>query len=100
MRRRNAKNDSLWKEILERYLRPVLKLCFPHVEAALDWSKGFEFLDKELQEIARDAALGPQRVDKLVKMHRLDGGEEWILIHLEVQHQSYLVRVFRKVTIL
>src|SRR5207248_913998 len=46
-----------------------------------------EFLDKELQEIIRDAALGEQRVDKLIKVQLRDGGEEWILVHVEVQHQ-------------
>src|SRR5260221_6402441 len=79
--------DSPWKEILEIYLRSILEFCFPHVASAIDWSMGFEFLDKELQEITRDAALGEQRVDKLVKIKKLDGGDEWILIHLEVQHQ-------------
>src|SRR5207237_1877218 len=79
--------DSPWKEMLELYLRSILEFCFPHVATAVDWSKGFEFLDKELQEVTRDAAIGEQRVDKLVKIRRLDGAEEWILIHLEVQHQ-------------
>lgn len=59
--------DSPWKEALEVYLQSMLEFCFPRVAAAIDWKAGFEFLDKELQEIVRDAVLGPQRVDKLVK---------------------------------
>lgn len=79
--------DGAWKEALELYLRPLLGLCFPAVAGHIDWSVPFEFLDKELQEIVRDADLGKQRVDKLVKVRRLDGEEEWVLLHLEVQAQ-------------
>jgi len=79
--------DSPWKEGLEIYLRPTLEFCFPRVADAIDWAKPVEFLDKELQEIIRDAALGEQRVDKLIKVQLRDGSEEWILVHVEVQHQ-------------
>ena len=75
--------DSPWKEVLEVYLRPTLEFCFPHVAKAIDWNAKIEFLDKELQEVVRDAALGEQRVDKLVKVKLLDGAEEWILVHIE-----------------
>ncbi len=79
--------DGAWKEALELYLRPLLGLCFPAVAGKIDWNTPIEFLDKELQEIVRDADLGKQRVDKLVKVRRLDGEEEWVLLHLEVQAQ-------------
>lgn len=79
--------DSPWKEALELYLRSILEFCFPSVAQAINWDAGLEFLDKELQEIVRDAALGHQRVDKLVKVQLRDGAEEWILVHVEVQHQ-------------
>src|SRR5437773_10926166 len=64
----------------------MLEFCFSPVAAAIDWAVPPEFLDKELQEVVRDAAVGPQRVDKLIKVRLLDGTEEWILIHIEVQH--------------
>jgi len=79
--------DSPWKEVLEVYLRPTLEFCFPHVAKAIDWNAQIEFLDKELQEVVRDAALGELRVDKLIKVKLLNGEEEWILVHIEVQHQ-------------
>src|ERR1043165_8530318 len=79
--------DSPWKEALEIYLRLLMTFCFPEQAAKIHWEAGFEFLDKELQEITRDAALGQQRVDKLVKVKLADGSEEWILIHVEVQSQ-------------
>jgi hypothetical protein len=79
--------DGAWKEALEMYLCPFLELCFPVVAAGIDWSIGIEFLDKELQEVVRDAELGKQRADKLVKVQRQDGVEEWLLVHVEVQGQ-------------
>jgi len=79
--------DGAWKETLEIYLRPFLELCFPAISALIDWSMPVEFLDKELQEIVRDSDLGKQRVDKLIKIRRLDGAEEWVLLHVEVQTQ-------------
>mgnify|MGYP001172711702 CR=1 FL=1 len=76
--------DGAWKEALEQYLQPFLALCFPAVADGIDWHQPVEFLDQELQQVVRDADLGKQRTDKLVKVQRLDGTEEWLLIHLEV----------------
>ena len=79
--------DSPWKEALEIYLHSILEFCFPSVSDGIDWDAPVEFLDKELQKVVRDAALGEQRVDKLVRVKLRDGTEEWILVHVEVQHQ-------------
>ncbi len=80
--------DSPWKEALRLFLRSFMHLCFPDVERAIDWTREPEFLDKELQQITRDAETGRQYVDMLVKVWLLDGSEEWILLHLEVQHRA------------
>jgi hypothetical protein len=79
--------DGAWKEALERYFRPFVEVCFPTVAAGIDWSAAIEFLDQELQAVVRDAELGKQRADKLVKVQRQDGVEEWLLVHVEVQGQ-------------
>ncbi len=50
-------------------------------------SRGFEFLDKELQKITADAAVGRRVVDKLVKVWLKSGEEVWALVHVEVQGQ-------------
>jgi predicted transposase YdaD len=49
--------------------------------------KGFEFLDKELEQIfpPQNDNFSPRYVDKLVKVFMKDGKEEWILVHIEVQ---------------
>jgi len=79
--------DSPWKEALEHYLPECLTFFFPQAAAGIDWSRGYEFLDKELQKIAPKAELGGRTVDKLVKVWRNTGQEVWVLIHLEVQSQ-------------
>ncbi len=77
--------DGAWKQALDRYLDPLLRLCFPIVHAGIDWSRGFAALDQELQEVVRDAKTGKRRVDKLYRVYLLDGTEQWILVHVEVQ---------------
>ena len=80
--------DGAWKETLEVYFRPFLAFCFPVVERGIDWTIDPLFLDKELQEVVRDAETGCLRVDKLVKVQTVDGAEEWLLVHVEVQSQA------------
>ena len=77
--------DSPWKEALDGYFEPFLALLFPAVHAEIDWSRGCESLDKEFQQIVREAELGRRYVDKLVKVWTKAGVECWVLIHVEVQ---------------
>jgi len=77
--------DTPWKEALEKYFESFIALFFPLVHAGVDWSKGYEFLDKEFQKVVRDAKLGRRIADKLVKVYLRDGKEAWLLIHIEIQ---------------
>ena len=77
--------DSPWKEALERYFPEFMELLFPEVAREVDWSKGFEFCDTELQKIVRDSEVGRRYADKLVKVYILDGSATWLMIHVEVQ---------------
>jgi chromosome partitioning protein len=54
----------------------------------VDWSRGYEMLDKELQQIMREAEVGKRWADVLVKVWRRDGHEVWVLVHVEVQSQE------------
>lgn len=45
-------------------------------------------MDKELQQIVRDAELGKRLADKLVQVWRKDGDDAWVLAHVEVQGQE------------
>jgi hypothetical protein len=55
------------------------------VHRQIDWTRGYESLDKEFQQVVRDAEVGRRYVDKLVKVWTRDGAECWVLIHVEVQ---------------
>jgi hypothetical protein len=79
--------DSPWKEAIEHYFEEFTAFFFPQIHDGINWRMGYEFLDKELQQVVRDAELGRRLVDKLVKVWRQDGEEAWVLVHLEVQGQ-------------
>jgi len=80
--------DSPWKDVIERYFEDFIQFFLPQAHGEIEWSRGFEFLDKELQQVVRDAELGRRLADKLVKVWLTGGDEAWVLIHLEVQSQE------------
>ncbi|MCC5647838.1 cytosolic protein [Nostoc sp. CHAB 5824] len=80
--------DSPWKQILQLYFEEFMLFFFPQAHGEIDWTRQPEFLDKELEQVVRDAELGKRLADKLVKIYRIGGEETWILIHLEIQSQS------------
>ena len=77
--------DSPWKEAIEQYFQDFLAFFFPAMHAGIDWNKGYEFLDKELERVVHDAMLGRRYADKLVKVFLPDGHETWLWIYIEVQ---------------
>ncbi|MBW4618316.1 MAG: hypothetical protein KME17_02880 [Cyanosarcina radialis HA8281-LM2] len=79
--------DSPWKEIIERYFPDFLEFFFPLAFAEIDWTKPYEFLDQELQQLETDAEIGKRLADKVAKVWLLNGEEAWVLIHIEVQGQ-------------
>ncbi|MBI2941418.1 MAG: transposase, partial [Chloroflexi bacterium] len=80
--------DSPWKGVLEDYFPEFVAFFFPVAWAGIDWSRRFEFLDTELQQVVRDAELGRRLVDKLARVWRRDGEEAWVLVHVEIQGQE------------
>ncbi|HET6879732.1 MAG TPA: hypothetical protein VFI31_06245, partial [Pirellulales bacterium] len=80
-----ADYDSPWKVALHKYLRSFLEFFFPEIHADLDWTRGYEALDKEFQQVVRGAQVGKQVADMLFKVWLKDGGECWLFIHVEVQ---------------
>jgi hypothetical protein len=77
--------DSPWKEIIEKYFPEFMKFFFPAAYDDIDWDRGYEFLEKEFQQIVRDAELGRRIADKLAKVFRKNGNEAWVYVHVEVQ---------------
>ena len=50
--------DTPWKDIIERYFEDFIAFFLPQAHEEIDWNQGYEFLDKELQQVVRDAELG------------------------------------------
>lgn len=80
--------DTPWKDVLERYFAEFIAFFFPQAYQDIDWRRGYEFLDKELQQVVQDAELGRRLVDKLVKVYLLGDIETWVLVHIEIQSQE------------
>lgn len=66
------------------HVRPIT----PAMAAEFDWSKGYEPLESEFRQVARDAAMGRRTMDLLVRVFLVGGKESWILVHVEVQNQT------------
>ena len=94
------KNDILLKSAFEEAFPDLLTFFFQNAESIFDIERGFEFMDKELNELfpELDKKGGSRFADMLVKTYLIDGQEEWILIHLEIQGegtQDFAARMFQ-----
>jgi predicted transposase YdaD len=91
-------DDILWKGIIEDMPTHFLQFFFPDAANVLDFNRGFDFLDKELEELFPVYNPNhPRFVDKLIKAFNKEGREEWILIHVEVQgyqDQEFSLRMY------
>ncbi|HXL57000.1 MAG TPA: hypothetical protein VN958_12120, partial [Chitinophagaceae bacterium] len=80
------RDDTLWKGILENVFDDFLRFFFKDAEKLFNINKGFQFLDKELEQLFPSEDMQhPKFVDKLVKVFTKEGKDEWILVHIEVQ---------------
>jgi len=77
--------DSPWKEAVEYYFKYFMAFFFPTIHDGIDWSRSYEFMDKELEKIVRDAQSGRRYADKLVRVFLHDGCETRLMIHIEIQ---------------
>jgi hypothetical protein len=77
--------DGAWKDSLRQHFREMLATYFPAIAALIDWRFPVEWSDKELDRILGRAKRRAQHVDVLAKARLLDGGEQWIMLHLEIQ---------------
>ncbi|QEC52085.1 putative transposase/invertase (TIGR01784 family) [Anseongella ginsenosidimutans] len=83
----HGKDDLLWKWVLEDVFDDFLDFFFPDARHYFDLESGFEWLDKELEQLfpPDNKQYAPRQVDKLVKVFNRQGKEECILIHIEIQ---------------
>jgi hypothetical protein len=93
----NDDYDTPWKEVVTHHFPEFMAFYFPAAHAAIDWSRPHTFLDQEFAALARDAELGKRLLDKLVSVHLLDGAQQWVLVHLEMQgwhDRDFAERIF------
>ncbi len=74
--------DQIFKELLQTFFREFLELFYPEIAGHLDFDR-VTFLDKEL---FTDIPEGSQREPDLVaRVYTLEGDQELILLHIEIQ---------------
>ena len=78
-------NDLLWKGIIESFTEDFLVFFYPEEVHLFDFSKPFDYLDKELEEIVSEHSSAIRHIDKLIKVWLKSGEEHWMLVHVEVQ---------------
>ena len=94
------RNDILWKAALEDLFDDFLRFFYPDAESIFDLDKGFEYLDKELDQLfpPEQDNYTPRFVDKLIKVFTREGKEKWVLVHVEIQgysHPDFAARMFQ-----
>jgi hypothetical protein len=77
--------DELWKDVVENLFPHFINLIVPDFYHNVNWSKPIIFLDNELRQISPASEETKRYVDRLVCVWMLDGEEQWVLIHVEVQ---------------
>ena len=78
--------DRLWKGIIEDLFEDFLHYFRPHLaQNEVDFSKGFEFMDKDLDILKPESERGLRHADKLIKFYTKTGGYKFVLLHVEVQ---------------
>ena len=70
--------------LLSVFFPQFLRFFVPELHEAIDFQKPFTFLDKEMEQLGQQALTGAKVVDKLATVFLKDGGEKWILIHIEI----------------
>jgi hypothetical protein len=77
-------HDGFWKEALDRYLEPFLRLCFPRVHDGIDWSRAHVPLDQGLRQFLGNTQTRKRQVDRLYRVTTHDGTEEHLFLHVAI----------------
>jgi len=85
-------DDSMWKDIIERYFYPLLERTVPDLYREADTDKPPRYLDKEFRDILNtsdnEIHNSAHYADFLIEVPLRDGQAKWILLHVEVQGQG------------
>ena len=83
-----ADNDGAWKNILSTLLKDFVEFFWEEAYQDIDWTRPYELLEQELMAIGIEEEIGKRHIDKLFKMYLKNGREQWILLHIEIQHSK------------
>ena len=88
---KQRKSDILWKVIMEEVFDDLLRFIMPDADQEYNMERGFEFLEKELAEMypEPEKESDTRFADKLIKVFNRQGEEDWILVHIEVQGDTW-----------
>jgi predicted transposase/invertase (TIGR01784 family) len=82
-------HDGLWKDFIKGFFYLLLKRTLPELYEASDREKEPTPLDKEFRDVLNTSDptihTSPHFADYVMKVPLKDGGEEWVLLHIEVQ---------------
>lgn len=81
------KEDNLWNGILKDTFKDFIEFMHPGIAEILNMSNEFQFLDEELEQLfpIENEGNAINFINKLVKVFKHDGHEEWILLHVEIR---------------
>ena len=83
--RQDSDYDGAWKETIRLHLAEAIQKGFPTFADLIDWNCEPQWLDKEISQIIGRFGHRNREVDLLFKVRLLDGRDQWILCHLEIQ---------------
>ena len=83
--RQDSDYDGAWKEAIRSHLPQFVGRFFPLLDQSIDWTWEPVWLDKEISQIIGQSGQRNREVDLLFKVRLIDGKEQWILCHLEIQ---------------
>jgi hypothetical protein len=92
------KKDEKWKSLISKYLKDFLAFFMLDLYKEVDFEKGYEFLDGELNKIKIDSKSKNRRSDRLVKLYLKNGSEQYLLVHIEIQgyfEEDFSKRMFK-----
>lgn len=76
---------NVWNKAIEGKFKDFLEFFALDLFEKVDLSKGFEFLDFELESLFYKSETSKENIDKLVKVYLKDGTEIWVLCVVEVE---------------
>ena len=80
-----ANFDAIWKSALTHFLPDFFLHFYPSYWSAVDWSRGYRFLEQELEKLSFMAKPTRRVADKLASVYLQGRAEQTALFHVEIQ---------------